>query len=662
MLPDIVRHRSVGCQARRAIGFLCLPAAVWVQYLLDRRGVDGNAWAVVGLVLVGALLAFNQWDEGRAQSLSSRVLFGGRPWHTWATWLGATMSLGSYACFGGNRLTAHGVLLWQVGLALFVVGACALDIRGWLQSRLQSGYPRFRIRWPDDLAMLAIITGLGAVYRLWAIDSLPAEPGVDLPLIFRCVESVLAGDWPIYFTYHPGREGLYLYLAAGYVRLVGLSYPALRSVGALLGTTTIPVVYLAGRRLFNREVGLLAAGLLAVSRWHVILSRTGLRFILMPVFTLLLVAVLDWALAQRRPLRWACVGWVLGWGFHTYSAWLVMPAVLAVAVLLHRLCRRQWNKADLFLLLLALDVAGLLYVPLARFAHDNPQLYTLRVASRLTDRETTLPPDMVETLWRNLARTAGMFNVLGDSVAHINVPFKRHLGLVSGATFLMGCGVLVGRWRRSQLLLVMLLGASLPSALSLAFPGEVPNAGRASGAVGLACIIAAVALSRWCREARVWLEGLTPSGRRRLMSCSAMALIVVGLWVVEGLETRADYFAVYPKTLSGGNYPISSRLAETIVQYSRSGQVFLVAFPHFYDGNALRTQLELEGVQWENEMTSLDVESPPWQPGDGLVVVILHPEDRVSLQALSRRMPEAAVVTHLDNHGAKAFLTLFPQP
>ena len=41
---------------------------------------------------------------------------------------------------------------------------------------------------------------------------------------------------------------------------------ALRSLSALLGTATIPVVYAAARELASRRAGLLAAGLAATNR------------------------------------------------------------------------------------------------------------------------------------------------------------------------------------------------------------------------------------------------------------------------------------------------------------------------------------------------------------------------------------------------------------
>jgi 4-amino-4-deoxy-L-arabinose transferase-like glycosyltransferase len=502
-----------------------------------------------------------------------------------------------------------------------------------------------------------VLTLVGAVLRLWQIADLPAEPGVDLPLIYLSAEDILNGECSIFFPLHPGREGLYIYLAAAYIKLFGSNYPALRSLSALVGTATIPVAFLLGRHLFDRQVGLLAAAFLAISRWHVILSRTGLRFILMPLMTLLLLLALSKALQNRKPLHWALVGCVLGWGFHTYNAWLVMPLVVAGGLFLYRLSNGDWQREDAYLLLFAIAIALMLFLPLARYAHDDPQMFTLRVASRLTGRETPLPPDLLSTLWQNVLKTAGMFNWTGDSVAHLNVPLKRQLGFVSGAFFPLGLAILLFSWRRYGFLLLSLIVSCLPTTLAIAFPQEVPNAGRASGAVGLVCLAAAVPAVLWCRGlVELWRRrhrnGWMP--RARIIGAGAILLALFA----ECRETRIDYFEEYGYVLAGANYPLSTRLVETIGLLGQNGRVYLKAFPHFYDGNALRTQLQQAGIEWENELFQIPTDPAFFENPEGPVVFLLHPQDFESLELIEGIYPDVAVFIHYDNHGVPAFLTL----
>lgn len=637
-------------------GLVSLPLSVIGQWQLDRRAGGGRTgWLLMGGAALLFAVGLSRRSIGRRAGLRSRPMHTDRPWGIVPAALGAAAALASYAFFGANRLTLAGFLLWQGGLAVFIGGTVGWPVLAGAFGRWKS----CSMRLSPPAVGLILITLVGAFLRLWQIGELPAEPGVDLPLILMNVEKVLGGEWPIFFTLHPGREGLYIYLASGYVKLFGLSFPALRSFGALLGTVTIPLVYLLGRQLYDEEAGLWAAVLVALSRWHIILSRTGLRFILMPIFSVLLVMALTKALRGHRPLYWAAVGLVLGWGLHTYSAWLIMPALVITGWLAHQALTRGWSQEAFSGLLLALAIAALLAVPLVRVAHDDPAIVGLRVLSRITGREQPLPADLMQTAWTNVVRTVQMFNLTGDGVAHINVPLKRQLGLVSGALFLPGIVYLLVHHRRSALLLLALIITCLPSTLAIAFPNEVPNAGRSSGAIGLVCLVVGLPVVLWRRRLSAALDGPV---KARGVRVALQALLTVALLVsiaAEGRETWIDYFERYRMAQPGGNDAISTRLVEIIEQFSPSGQVYLKAYPHWYDGNALRTQLRLAGVEWENEIQEVRADLPPQRGGEGSIAVLLHPDDTESLGALRVAFPHSVEFTYYDNHHAPALVVLF---
>src|SRR5947209_7971931 len=127
-------------------------------------------------------------------------------------------------------------------------------------ARLASGTPA-----------LAAIMVIGACARLWALDSVG----------FNSDEAVYAGQaaaiaddpvltpfFPI-FRAHPILFQAFLSLAFQF----GVSDLLGRSVVAAVGLATVGLVYLIGRDLYGRAAGVLAALLLAVMPYHVVVTR-----------------------------------------------------------------------------------------------------------------------------------------------------------------------------------------------------------------------------------------------------------------------------------------------------------------------------------------------------------------------------------------------------
>lgn len=129
-------------------------------------------------------------------------------------------------------------------------------------------------------AALTTIVALALALRLWNIDfGLPDWYHPDEPLKARIVADMAAGDLDPQYFYHPS---FILYAAA-------LAHRAWRSAGgeadersaavagrtvvALLGAATVPLIYLLGRRLGGPAAGLLAALLLTLAPLHVVCSH-----------------------------------------------------------------------------------------------------------------------------------------------------------------------------------------------------------------------------------------------------------------------------------------------------------------------------------------------------------------------------------------------------
>jgi mannosyltransferase len=86
---------------------------------------------------------------------------------------------------------------------------------------------------------------------------------------------------------HGGRPPVYVVLAHFWIRLFGTSEEATRSLSALAGVLCIPIIYLIGRRLFSRNVGIISAFLMAISQFQIYYSQDFRYYSLFVLMTLL---------------------------------------------------------------------------------------------------------------------------------------------------------------------------------------------------------------------------------------------------------------------------------------------------------------------------------------------------------------------------------------
>ncbi|MEM9914046.1 MAG: glycosyltransferase family 39 protein [Planctomycetota bacterium] len=153
-----------------------------------------------------------------------------------------------------------------------------------------------------------------------------------------------AGSWDALWTeIGLGRPPVYPVAGKLWADVFGHSDIALRSLSALLGVASVPVLFFIARRLFDGRVALLAAGLLAVSPYQIYYSQEhryyALFLLLCLTSILLLLRVLgvgDSTTAGRQPRsRWLWVGYVLisALAFYTHTFTLFLLSSIGIAVL-----------------------------------------------------------------------------------------------------------------------------------------------------------------------------------------------------------------------------------------------------------------------------------------------------------------------------------------
>ena len=127
---------------------------------------------------------------------------------------------------------------------------------------------------------------------------------------------------------------LYYVLAWLWTQLLGTGEGGLRSLSALLGAATVPVVWALGRRLGGDRAALIAAALAAVNPMLVWFSQEARSYALLTLLGAL--SALLWLRALEQPRNGRLVAWgavaALALGTHYFAAFLVAPQALWLAL------------------------------------------------------------------------------------------------------------------------------------------------------------------------------------------------------------------------------------------------------------------------------------------------------------------------------------------
>jgi mannosyltransferase len=182
------------------------------------------------------------------------------------------------------------------------------------------------------LGWLLVVVALGAALRFATLDvqSFWLDEAVTVDLLRR--------SFPDMLSQLPSQESappLYYVLAWPWTRVFGFGEVGVRSLSALIGTLTIPVVYAAGAVLWSRRVGLIAALLFAVNPLMFHYGQEARAYALLLLTGSL--SLLFFALALRRPAGASLALWAacsaLALASHYFAVFLVVPeAVWLLAV------------------------------------------------------------------------------------------------------------------------------------------------------------------------------------------------------------------------------------------------------------------------------------------------------------------------------------------
>lgn len=500
-------QRSIRDFGLRSAGFpllilgMGLLAQAILEFYRDRAGVGVVLYCIA---LIGLAWAFRQgvWPMSSRPVPSTGQDSGTVRIVPFA--LGLGLAFAAFLSFGGNRFTLGNLTLWWLALVFYLWG---VEERApgsrpvfWKLRENSCGEKQVCVsRW--HLVVLLSFIALVALH--FGLLPIPGEPTVDHAENAEDMLDVLRGRWSIFFPRNTGREPLIMYWTVLVTALLGvpLSFWAQKLCTVLIGLCTFPGLYLLGREVGGRRVGWLAMLFFGVAAWPAVLIHFGLRIVFHLFFTTMVLYHLFRGLRTRQRNDFLRTGFWLGLSFYGYTASRILPLVVLLGLVLYviRTSDRQQRRDALTWMGLTFLTALLVSLPLLRYAVEYPSSFFYRTFARIGTWERTLPAPWPLILPSNFWRALGMFNWDLGEVWILFVPHRPALDVVSGALFLIGVLLTVGRYLRERdwrdlFLPLALLVLLLPSILSFSFPAENPNPSRAGGAAVVVFLLVAQAL------------------------------------------------------------------------------------------------------------------------------------------------------------------------
>ncbi|PJF29758.1 MAG: hypothetical protein CUN52_06740 [Phototrophicales bacterium] len=528
-----------------------------------------------------------------------------------------------------NQFTGVGFWGWLAAITCTVLFFAP---KSWSVNRLYANFSTWlmNIKWfsPSVFIMLTILI-IGTAFRFHDLYRVPPEMTSDHIEKLINVHQILNGDRSIFFTNNGGRESFHMYVLALFSQFTGmeLGFTLLKVVAIIESIITLPFLWWLGREVIGEKdrklgnaVGLALAALVAVSYWHLAITRLSLRIILTPLVATLLLGFLIRALRYNRRGDFIMAGLVLGWGLYTYQAVRMMPVFIILAVVWIVWCRlRQRGQWRVYLghLTVLVVVSFVVFIPLFRFSVEYPTLFWMRTEGRLfgddviqTIDENGIVRERIATIGERIEAFNKNFPILSDNirnallmynwksdVAWISAyPNYPAMDTITGAFLIVGLAAWLGYMiiRKDGLLLIvplMVVIMLLPSALSIAQPIENPSATRTSGSLPAVYLIAALPIGLFVSQmGRVFKQ----------LGVRIGVVMITGLIIIALSLNSQTYFDKYYQTYIPQSLPHSEAgriLRGFAMSDGAYGNAFLISYPHWFDDRTVG--LEGGNIEWE---------------------------------------------------------------
>ncbi len=563
---------------------LAIIIAIFAQRMFEPVGEPPTQNAMIGVPLYLAAFGLALWaflrGEWTPASLpASKINTDPLTARGIALILSLLWGVTAFLFLSDNTFTIWNVSAWALSIIFFIRAFWLKESQSWWQKAADS-LARIRItRWG---LLAAAVFALAIAFRFYRLAEVPFEMTSDHAEKLMDVSDIRNGQYSIYFPRNTGREPLYIYLSALVAGFTGISFLTIKIAAVIGGLLMLPYLYLLGKEMGSARIGLLAVAFAAIAYWPGVIERFSLRISFYPLFVAPTLYYLIRGLRRQQRNDFILAGAALGLGLNGYMPFRIMPIAVVVIVLVYILHTRdaQARKQSLLWLGLLALTSFMFFIPLARYATENPDMFGYRALTRLGSIERPLPGPAWQLFLGNLWNAAREFNWNNGSIWVHSIPNRPALDIVGGALFLLGFFLVLIRYLRSRhwLDLVLLLALPLtqmPSILSLAFPDENPSLNRTAGAIVPAFLFVGIALDGL-------MTGLG-SGKRRSVIAWSLAGILFALSFVHNYDL---IFHQYRDQYAGGAWNTSEMgavMKDAIQRGVPVDNVWIVPYPFWVD-------------------------------------------------------------------------------
>ena len=327
------------------------------------------------------------------------------------------------------------------------------------------------------LILFLTILGLGIFARTWEFITLPpglhqdeASIGVDAFYLYKYGIDRNGFSYPVHLvSWGSGQNALYAYFLIPFIAVLGLKTWVIRIPILISGILTLPLIYLIGKRTIDQRFGLFAMFCIAISPWHILLSRWGLESNLLPfIFSLGYLFLLK----SRDDWRWfLAANFFFAVCLYTYgTAYAAIPIFLALAALV--LLRA--GVLDLRQLAAGLSVLLVVGTPIFLFVainllkldtlHVGPlSIPRLPVVSRFEGLGAMFQGNIVSSLSNYAATFLKLLTFQDDFRSRNGFPPYGYFYTVTFPLALIGAGLFISNLKKSKTPILLFLSWLLTS-------------------------------------------------------------------------------------------------------------------------------------------------------------------------------------------------------